>query len=53
MLSGIPGQTRSMALVSTVPKVMGLSLIYPIQYPLARTVICQRLLKHSRGLHFV
>ena len=31
---------------------MVLPLINPIQYPLARTVICQRSLKHSLGLHF-
>jgi hypothetical protein len=52
MPSGMPGQARRMALVSTVPRVMGLSLIDLIQYPLARTATCQRSLKHSRGLHF-
>lgn len=31
---------------------MGLSLIYLIKYPLARTVICQRSSKHSLGLRF-
>ena len=31
---------------------MTLPLINPIQYPLVRTVICQRSLKHSLGLHF-
>jgi hypothetical protein len=31
---------------------MGLSLIYSIQYPLARTVTCQRSLRHSLGLRF-
>lgn len=50
-LWGTPGQTRSMALVSSSLEFMCLSLICPIQYPLARIVTCQRSLKHSLGLH--
>jgi hypothetical protein len=41
-----------MALVSPLPRVYGSVIDPPIQYPLARTVTCQRSLKHSLGPRF-